>query len=106
MGILAILLIVFIAYVIYRVGNSFGARKVAEHVEEQVSEIVEKAPRFEPYADAARKIGSGALDAAKLATDNAKDVVADVQREKKLEKLQALLEDEELLAELKSRVKQ
>lgn len=72
-----------------------------ETVEEAVVPKLENA-----YAKAARDIGVGALDAARLAKDNAKTVVSEVQREQKLNKLQMLLEDEELLTALKSRVKE
>lgn len=102
-----LILMLFMLYIVYRIGSSFGGRKVAENTTEQVEEATTKTPRFNtaPYSDAARKIADGALDAARLAGENARDVVAEVQREQKLAKLQSLLEDEELLNELKNRVK-
>ena len=99
-----ILIALVALYIIYRVMSSRNDRHAQNMgVEEQVAEVRNVEPNV--YADAARKIGSGALESARLATDNAKTVVSQVQRDAKIARLEALMSDEELMEALKTKLK-
>lgn len=103
----AIVLSLFIIYLWTRqrsVLNAQKAEKLGVDIETVEEAVIPTSKSV--YVKAAKDIGSGALDSARLAIDNTRQVVGEVKKDAKIAKLEALLGDDELMAGLKAKLAQ
>lgn len=102
-GIVIGLIVLFILYRVMQSRNDTQAQNMGVETNEVKEAVVPVSDNV--YVKAARDIGSGALESAKMAVDNTREVTSQVKRDAKVARLEALMADEELMEALKTKLK-